>query len=318
MAAMQHFCCRRYFPVGENLDLNKNYRIGFWLAVGAAFGFSFKAVFVKLAYMVPNVEAIDAITLLMLRMLFAAPAFGIAAYRSRSAASLTIRQWLLLLLVGLSGYYGASILDFWGLQYISAGLERLILFTYPTLTLLIGAVLFGKPMQAREWGAILLTYAGIAVAFAHDLNHAADGSAIWIGSLFVLASSVSYAVYLSVGGELVGKLGSSRFAALAMAVATSATLLHYLIVRPGNDIFNQPKEIYALAFGMAMLSTVMPVFMQSAAIRHLGAGRAALIGMIGPLLTIAFGGLLLGEAISAWQLAGAALVVLGVASIGRK
>lgn len=300
------------------MDHKNHYRLGFWLAIGAAFGFSFKAVFVKLSYQVPNIEPIDAVTLLMLRMLFAAPAFGIAAYRGRSAASLTHRQWGLLVLVGLSGYYGASILDFWGLQYISAGLERLILFTYPTLTLLIGVLLFGKPMLGREWLAIGVTYAGIAVAFAHDLNHAADSTAIWIGSLLVLASSISYAVYLSVGGELIGKLGSSRFAALAMAVATSATLLHYLLARPWDDIFRQPPMIYALAFGMAMLSTVMPVFMQSAAIRHLGAGRAALIGMIGPLLTIAFGWLLLNEPVSSWQLAGATLVLIGVAIIGRK
>lgn len=295
-----------------------HYRLGFWLAIGAAFGFSFKAIFVKLAYLVPSVEPIDAVTLLMLRMMFAAPAFGIAAYRGRSAASLTTRQWFVLLVVGLSGYYGASILDFWGLQYISAGLERLILFTYPTLTLLIGVLLFGKPMLGREWLAIGVTYTGIAVAFAHDLSHAVDGTAIWIGSLLVLASSVSYAVYLSVGGELISKLGSSRFAALAMAVATSATMLHYFVVRPWGDIFNQPATIYALAFGMALLSTVLPVFMQSAAIRHLGAGRAALVGMIGPLLTIVFGWLLLNEPISGWQLAGAALVLGGVAIIGRK
>jgi drug/metabolite transporter (DMT)-like permease len=173
-------------------------------------------------------------------------------------------------------------------------------------------------MLWREWLAIGVTYTGIAVAFAHDLSHAADGTAIWIGSLLVLASSVSYAIYLSVGGELISKLGSSRFAALAMAVATAATVLHYFVARPWGDIFHQPAMIYVLAFGMAMLSTVLPVFMQSAAIRHLGAGRAALIGMIGPLLTIVFGWLLLNEPMSGWQLSGAALVLGGVAIIGRK
>ena len=300
------------------MPLQNNYRLGFWLAVGAACGFSFKAIFVKLAYLVPAAAPVDAVTLLMLRMLFAAPAFGLAAWRGRSAPSLTPRQWLTLLVVGLAGYYGASILDFWGLQYISAGLERLILFTYPTLTLLIGVLLYGKPMTRREGGAILLTYAGIGVAFAHDLHYAADGGAIWVGGLLVLASSVSYAVYLAVGGELIGRLGSARFAALAMAVATTATLLHYLAVRPWDDVIGQAPAIYALAFGMALVSTVLPVFMQSAAIRRLGAGRAALVGMVGPLLTIAFGWLLLAEPVSVWQLAGAVLVVLGVALIGRK
>lgn len=221
-------------------------------------------------------------------------------------------------MVGLAGYYGASILDFWGLQYISAALERLILFTYPTLTVLLGVLFFGKRLGKRELAALLLTYAGIALAFAHDLEQAADSRAIWIGAGLVFASSLSYAVYLAWGGQLIGRLGSGRFTALAMAVATGATALHYLLARPFDELLRQSWPIYALAAGMALFSTVIPVFMQSAAIKHLGAGRASMIGMVGPLATIFLGWWLLDEVLSAWQIGGAGVVILGVLLLSRK
>ncbi|MDD5296205.1 MAG: DMT family transporter [Rhodocyclaceae bacterium] len=294
------------------------YRAGFWLAIGAAFGFSFKAIFVKLAYLVPGPAPVDAVTLLALRMAFAAPAFGVAALHTRSGTSLSPKQWLALAVVGLAGYYGASILDFWGLQYITAGLERLILFTYPTLTVLMGVLFFGKALHRRELFAILLTYAGVATAFAHDLRFAADAGTVWVGAGLVFASSLSYAIYLSAGGQFILRLGSTRFTALAMAVATGGTLLHYLLARPWDDVLHQSWPIYALALAMAVISTVLPVFMQSAAIKAMGAGPASLVGMVGPLATIFFGWLLLGETISGWQIFGAALVIAGVFLVGRR
>lgn len=301
---------------------NRNYRLGFWLAIGAAFGFSAKAIFVKLAYLVPpavdGLTHVDAITLLALRMAFAAPAFGIAALKTKSAGALSGRQWAALVVVGLAGYYGASLFDFWGLMFISAGLERLILFTYPTLTVLLGVVFFAKRLTGREILALVLTYAGIAAAFAHDLNLAADTRTVWTGAALVFASSLSYAVYLSGGGQLIARLGSGRFTALAMAVATAATFLHYLVARPWDEVFRQPWPIYALAAGMALISTVIPVFMQSAAIKAIGAGRASMVGMIGPLATILLGWLLLDESVSAWQLGGSAFVILGVLLVVRR
>lgn len=299
-----------------------SYRLGFWLAVGAACGFSAKAIFVKLAYLVPTglpgVSHVDAVTLLALRMLFAAPAFAIAALRSKSTGSLSGRQWLALIGVGLAGYYGASILDFWGLMYISAGLERLILFTYPSLTLLLGVAFFGKRPGRREIMALALTYLGVAAAFAHDLSLAADGRMVWLGAGLIFASSLSYAIYLVGGGELIARIGSGRFTALAMAVATAATLLHYLAVRPWGEVLHQPWPIYALAAGMALVSTVIPVFMQSAAIRQIGAGRASMIGMLGPVATLAMSWLLLDEAMGVGQLFGAALVISGVWLVSRR
>lgn len=301
----------------------KNYRLGFWLAIGAAAGFSAKAIFVKVAYSLPttafqSAAAVDAVTLLTLRMLFAAPAFGVAALRTRGGNTLGMKHWLALVGVGLAGYYGASILDFWGLAYISAGLERLILFTYPSLTLIIGVVFLQKRLNGRDWLALLLTYIGIAAAFAHDLHIAADSSTIWTGAILVFLSSLSYAIYLAGGGELINRLGSGRFTALAMAVATAATLIHYFISRPWAELLNQPWQIYALALGMAAFSTVIPVFMQSAAIKHIGAGRASMIGMLGPVATIVLSWWILSEPVSFWQLSGAAIVIAGVALIGKR
>ena len=300
----------------------RNYRLGFWLSIGAAFGFSAKAIFVKLAYLAPTVSPeaghIAPITLLTMRLLFAAPIFGLVAMKSKSASALSTRQWSYLVIVGLAGYYGASILDFWGLMYISAGLERLILFTYPSLTLLLGFIFFDKKLEGKDFFALLVTYLGIAAAFAHDLNFAEDRSAIWLGAGLVFASSLAYAIYLIGGGELIAKLGSGRFTALAMAVATAATLLHYISTRPFLDVFQQTSYVYVIAGCMALFSTVIPVFMQSAAIKHVGAGRASMIGMLGPVLTIFLGWGLLDESISVAQCIGAALVIAGIALISKK
>lgn len=296
-----------------------SHRAGFWLAIGAAFGFSFKAVLVKLAYTWPGIRPVDAVTLLALRMAFAAPAFAFAALKTQGAATpLSLKQWLALVLVGLAGYYGASILDFWGLQYVTAGLERLILYTYPTLTILFGVLFFGRRFTRRELLAIVLTYIGIGAAFAHDLHLADDPAIVWLGAGLVFASSLSYSVYLALGGQLIARLGSGRFTALAMGVATAAVFLHYLLARPWLEMAQQPWPIYALAATMALVCTVLPVFMQSAAIKTMDAGRVALIGMIGPLLTIFFGWLMLGEALSWMQFFGAALVIAGVVLVGRK
>lgn len=282
---------------------------GIWLAVLAAFGFSLKAILVKLAYAAAPVEAV---TLLALRMAFSLPVFLWVGLRSsRGAPPLAARDWLAVVTLGLLGYYGASILDFVGLQYITAGLERLILFTYPTLTLLLGAVFFGEAIGRRAWLALGLCYAGIAAAFAHDLRQSAEVSAVWVGGAFVFASSLSYALYLSGSGRMLARVGVARFTALAMLVSTAATLIHFLATQPFSALV-QPLPIYGYGLAMAVLLTVIPVFAQSAAIRRIGAGRAVLIGTVGPLMTIALGWWLLGEAMSLWQLAGAALVVAGV------
>jgi drug/metabolite transporter (DMT)-like permease len=256
-------------------------RLGVVLAVLAALGFSFKAIFVKLAY---AAAPVDAVTLLSLRMVFSLPAFlwvGFAA--SRSAPPLTRNDWGMLGALGLLGYYGASILDFLGLQYISAALERLILFTYPTLTVLIGVLFMGKSLARREVAA-LLSYAGIALAFAHDLQVAGemtDGADRRGWS----SAPPCPTLYLAGSAPAIQRLGAARFTALAMLVSTLATQLHFLATQSLSAL-RQPPTIYAYGLAMAVVSTVLPVFMQSAAIRRIGSAKAVLIGTLGPLLTI--------------------------------
>lgn len=297
--------------------MKSSYPAGVWLAVLAAFGFSFKAILVKLAYALPGQVPVEAVTLLALRMVFALPAFVWVGLReSRDAAPLPRRDWAAIVVLGLLGYYGASILDFIGLRYVTAGLERLILFTYPTLTVLIGALFLGHRISRRELAALGLCYAGIAAAFAHDLRLTGDATAVWVGAAFVFVSSLSYALYLVGGGQMIARLGAARFTALAMLASTAATLAHFFATQPLSALA-LPWQIYALGLAMALFSTVIPVFALSAAMRRIGASRAALIGTVGPLLTIVFGWWLLDESISVAQMAGAALVVAGVLLVSR-
>ena len=287
--------------------------LGALLALLAALGFSLKAIFVKLAYP----YGVDAITLLALRMGFALPVFlwvGLTA--RRAGGKLSLADWSRLCLLGCLGYYGASILDFWGLEYISAGLERLILFTYPTLTILIGVFFQGKSFSRREAIAVVLCYCGIGFAFIHDLG-LGEARNVWIGGTLVFASSISYALYLSGSGPMIARLGAMRFSALAMLVSSAVTLAHFASSHP-LTAFIQPLPVYGWGVAMAVFATIVPVFAQSAAIRRIGAGRTVLFGMVGPLLTIGFGWWLLDEAISLAQMTGAALVLAGVLIVSRR
>ena len=293
--------------------MEKSNAYGAGLALLAAFGFSLKAIFVKLAYP----YGVDAITLLALRMGFALPVFlwvGLAG--QKAAVKLERSDWGKLALLGCLGYYGASILDFRGLEYISAGLERLILFTYPTLTILIGVLFHGKAFSRREGIALVLCYTGIGFAFAHDLG-LGEPREVLIGGALVFGSSVSYALYLSGSAPMIARLGAMRFSALAMLMSSAVTLLHFCVVQPFSA-FIQPLPVYGWGLAMALFATVLPVFAQSAAIRRLGAGRASLYGMVGPLLTIGFGWWLLNEVISTAQMIGAALVVAGILIVSRR
>ena len=290
-------------------------RLGIALAVLAALGFSFKAIFVKLAYAAATV---DAVTLLTLRMTFALPiALWASLWLCRAAPPLSRNDWGLLLVLGVLGYYGASILDFIGLQYISAALERLILFIYPTLTVLIGVLFMGKALEKRQVAALALSYAGIGLAFAHDLQVTDDMHAVLLGGAFIFGSALSYALY-SAGAEVaIRRLGTLGFAALAIIVSTFATQLHFVLTQPFSALA-QPLEVYAYAAAMALFSTVLPVFWQSAAVQRIGAARTVLIGTLGPMLTIFFAWLLLTEPVSIAQLLGAGLVLAGVLLVSRR
>lgn len=292
---------------------DSNYRLGLWLALLAAAGFSGKAIFVKLSY---GVASVDAVTLLALRLVYSLPVFIWVAFR-RKGPTLSAPDRLMLCVLGLLGFYGASILDFLGLEYISAGLERLILFTYPTLTVLIGVLFLGKGMSRREVGALILSYVGIGLAFVHDLQVAGDTDAVILGGALVFGSSLSYAFYLAGSAPAIKRLGAMRFSALAAIVFTGAALLHQAVSQPFSA-YLQPLPVHVYALGMALLSTVMPVFAQSAAIARIGPSRAVLIGTIGPILTIFLSWLVLDESISMSQMVGTALVMAGVLLVTRR
>ncbi|MGL6078617.1 DMT family transporter [Methyloversatilis discipulorum] len=289
-------------------------RLGIWLAVIASAGFSLKAILAKLAY--PH--GVDPVTLVALRMLLAAPVFVVVAWReAQRGEPLSARDWATVTVLGLFGYYGASMLDFYGLLYISAGLERLVLFTYPTLTLLIGWMAHGRRITRREVVASLLCYGGIALAVVHDIEVSGEAAVIALGCALVFGSSLSFAIYLTGAAAPIRKLGATRFSALATLVSTVAVSLHFVAVRP-LDALAQPAPVLWLAVAMALFSTVLPVFLQSAAIRRMGAQTAALVGSTGPVITVFLAWWMLAEPVSALQIAGTVLVIAGVLWVGRR
>ena len=295
----------------QNLSINQQALLGTAFAVLAAIGFSAKAILVKLAY----VEPVDAITLLTLRMAFSAPVFlAIALWSGRQShrAALAQQDWLAVLVLGLIGYYLSSLLDFSGLQYVSAGLERLILFLYPTMVVLLSAAIFKHRIGRREIAALGASYAGIALVYLHDVH--AGESQVALGAGLIFVSTLTYSLYLVGAGHFIARIGAVRFTAYAMTVACSATLLQFALTHPLAALALSPR-IYGLGLAMAVFSTVLPVFMLSAGIRLIGSSRTAMIGALGPVSTIFLAHWILGETLALVQLAGSALVLAGVLAI---
>ena len=290
-------------------------RIGLLCAVLAAVGFSGKAILVKLAYR----HGVDPETLLALRMAFSLPFFIAMGWMSsrQRADRLTLRDGAWLFGLGLFGYYLASYLDFLGLRYISAALERLILFVYPTLVVLLSAVLFGQRITGRVLSALALCYAGITLAVAHDWRLTGSAQDLTLGSLLVFGSALSYALYLLGNGMVIHRLGTMRVTAFASVVACLLAVGQFLLLRPLAALI-QPEPVYGLALAMALFSTVLPVWLLSEAIRRIGAGPVALLGSLGPIVTLLLAWLLLEETLGAVQLAGAALVITGVTVMARR
>ena len=297
---------------GQALSARKNVVTGLILAMAGSIAFSGKAIIVKLAYR----HGVDAVTLVMYRMLFALPIFAVMAWwASRGKPALSRRDWLGVLGLGFSGYYMASFLDFWGLQYISASLERLILYLNPTLVLVLGWALYGRRISRRQAVAMAVSYAGVLLVFAHELTF--DGAATLIGGLLVFGSAVSYAIYLVYSGEMVKRLGSLRLVGLATTVACLLCIGQFLLLRP-LDAAQVATPVLWLSVLNAVACTAAPVVMVMMAIERIGAGLAAQTGMIGPMSTIAMGVLLLGEPFNAWIIAGTVLVVAGVLVVTRQ
>ena len=285
---------------------------GLAIAIGGAVLFSTKAIVAKLLYR----YQLDAVTVIAFRMLFSLPVFAfVALWKMRTEAPLTAADRWRLAGLGLVGYYVSSFLDFLGLQYISVGLERLILFLTPTFVLLITAVFFKRRIGLHQWLALGLSYCGIVLVFVHDLGAGAGDTAT--GALFVLGSAVSYAVYLLGSGELVRRIGSLRLVSYAMCVASAACIVQFFVLRPAA-LLVQPAPVYVLSLVNGVFCTILPVFMTMIAVRRLGAATASQAGMIGPVSTLFLGALILGEPITAIQLGGTGLVFAGIYLLSKK
>ena len=279
---------------------------GLALAGIGAIAFSGKAIIVKLAYR----YGVDAVTLIMYRMLFALPIFAAMAWwASRGRAPLTRRDWLGVAGLGVSGYYLASFLDFAGLAYISASLERLIQYLTPTLVLLLGWLFYGR---GPRWGQVLgmgIGYAGVLLVFGREAS--LQGPDVAWGVLLVFLSALSYAVYLVYSGEMVRRLGALRLVGLATSVACLCCLLQFIVLRPLAAAVVAPEVLW-LSLLNATLCTAAPVLMVMMAIERIGAGMAAQASMVGPLSTIFMGVWLLDEPFTPWIAAGTGLVLVGI------
>ena len=295
--------------------LQDKYSLGAVFAMLAATGFSFKAIFVKQAYLLATVEPV---TLLSLRMLFSLPFFLLISIPAlKNIGNLTISELALLICLGIAGYYGASILDFMGLEYISAGLERIILFSYPVLTIAMGVCFLGVRFDKRLIVPVSMCTLGVVCACLSDLQKHDSAQHIWLGILLVAGSAVCYAFYQAFSEPMIERLGAKAFSVLAMLVSVVAVELHFFSQLPLSAL-RQPSDVYMLCAMMAIFSTVLPVFFQSAAIKYIGAARCVLISTIGPSLTLIFGWLILGEAITGLQIIGMLLVLAGVLTIKGK
>jgi drug/metabolite transporter (DMT)-like permease len=279
---------------------------GILLAGAGAIGFSGKAIIVKLAYR----YGVDAVTILMYRMLFAFPLFiTLSWWAGRGKPPLTKGDWLLLFGLGCSGYYLASYLDFAGLQYISANLERIILYLNPTIVLAVSALALNVKVKPRQWAALVVSYLGVFVVFGHDVS--LQGEHVVLGSLLVLGAAVSYALYLLFSGQALKRLGPLRITGGATSIACVLCIAQFFVLRTPADMKVAPEVVW-LSVWNATLCTFLPVVLVMLAIERVGPPVASQVGIIGPLSTILLSVLLLGEPFTAWVAGGTALVLFGV------
>lgn len=302
-----------------NQQAKRSYFIGgIIICVAGAVCFSTKAIFVKVAY---RDTSVDPVTLLALRMVFSLPFFVISAFISSSKSDnirFTPRQWLYVAAIGCLGYYISSLLDFLGLQFVSAGIERLILFIYPTLVLLIGAVMFGEKIRSYQWAAVAVTYIGLAIAFFGEIAfHKHDDPGFYFGAVLIFLCAFTYASYIVLSGKMISLVGASKFNSYAMTFACIAVLLHYYVIST-QSMFHLETSVYVYSFLMALFSTVIPSYLVTEGIKRIGAENAAIISSIGPVSTIAQAAIFLGESVFVLQITGTILVLAGVFLVSKK
>ena len=288
---------------------------GIAFAIGGTLAFSLRPILIKLSYAAAPVSPV---TLLFLRMVLSLPFFvAVAWWLRRQEPHLTARDWAAVAGLGFIGYYGASFLDFIGLQYVGAGVGRLILFLYPTLVLLISLFFLHKKPTRRQIGALLLTYAGMALVVSHQVHGGAEGRLFAFGTALVFASALLYAIYLVAGGELIKRVGSMRFTAYSMMVATVPAVLQFFILEPAGAL-HLPASIWIYSIVLATLSTVLPLFLQAEALRRIGATEFGLIGALGPVSVAVTSAVGLDEPFTWAQAVGGTLVIVGVLLVSLK
>lgn len=284
---------------------------GFFITFLGAVLFSTKAILVKLAF---AATAVDAITLLALRMLFSLPFYlGVAFFISTRSGNvrISLKQWFFIIIVGLLGYYVSSLFDFLGLQYISAGLERLILFLYPTFAVLMNALVYKQRILLLQRLALLLTYAGIGVAYFGELQYQTYDQNFVFGSILVFLCAVTYSVYIVGSGRIVPVVGATKFTAYAMLAASLGTFIHYWFIS-GPVVLSTTKDLWYYGILLALIATVIPSFLLSYGMKMVGSNNVAIISSIGPVSTILQAHFFLGEPMFAAQLCGTALVIAGI------
>jgi drug/metabolite transporter (DMT)-like permease len=290
-------------------------RWGVALAVVGTLVFSFRPILVKLVYVTYPVSPV---TLLFLRMTISLPFFlAVAWWLRRDEPRLTARDWAAVAALGFIGYYAASFLDFIGLQYVGAGIGRLILYLYPTLVLLISFLFLHRRPTRRQLAALVITYAGVALILSSQARGGAEGRLFMLGALFVFASSLFYATYLVAGGEMVKRIGSMRFTAYSMAIATLPAVVQFFVLEPLSAL-ELPSKVWLYAILLATFTTVLPLFIQAEALKRVGATEFALIGALGPVSVAITSALGLDEPFTLVQVVGGALVIFGVLLVSLK
>jgi drug/metabolite transporter (DMT)-like permease len=299
-------------PATLSISSRQSFLIGLTIAITGAVLFSAKAIVAKLIYR----YHVDPITLITFRMLFSLPFFAaIGIWKAKTEAPLTWGERVRIVVLGLLGYYLSSFLDFLGLQYISVGLERLILFLTPSFVLLISIFFLKQRIGLMEWTALVTAYLGTVLVFLHDVQ--IGGSNVWLGGILVLGSAFSYACYLLLSGHLVQRVGAMRLVAYAMCVSSAACILQFFLLRPAS-LLMQPGAVYGLSMINAVLCTVLPVLLTMMAVARIGPAATSQSGMIGPVSTLFLGAAILNEPITSIQLAGTSLVLTGIYLLSRK
>ncbi len=284
--------------------------LGILILVIANVCFSAKAILVKLLYRYD----LDTQSVIALRMLLAMPFYLVVAFwlhRRERNVQLTLREWLAISGLGILSYYVSSMLDFWGLQYVTASVERLVLYTYPTLVLILSALLFKKRITRQQYVALVLTYAGVIMAFVAERGFGEQRDLLH-GGLLVFGCAITYAFYVVFTGEYVHRVGSAKFTCFAVLAATVPAFVQSGL-HNGFDLFDFPAPVYMLSIWLAVVATVIPTFLIVEGIRLVGANNSGIIGFVGPVATIVLGNVFLGEPITAWQLIGTGIVLIGIA-----